>query len=113
MKSEPITKGGSVRKLIYLSLSQYSVFDSGPRGFLKDVDEAWLLKNSAPSKIVNYSTSTRSNGDAVETFLVDMGRRIGYEGGARGADNANPALNYIQIVVKNGNEIVTAFPKGL
>lgn len=40
-----------------------------------------------------------------------MGRRIEFEGGQAGAAKGNPGLNYLLIVIKNDDEVITAFSK--
>ena len=42
--------------------------------------------------------------------MVDMGRPIGYVGGRAGAAGGNPAVDYIRLVVENGNHVVTSYP---
>ncbi|GGK77709.1 polymorphic toxin-type HINT domain-containing protein [Mangrovihabitans endophyticus] len=69
----------------------HSVFDIGSRGVLDVIDEAWLLRGT------NLLTKTEGN----RTFyIIPMGRTIG----TNGEQN-------ILIIVRNGDEIITAYPK--
>jgi hypothetical protein len=43
-------------------------------------------------------------------YTIDMGRRVGYVGGRAGAAAGNPAANHIQLVVENGNQVISAYP---
>jgi len=82
----------------------HGVFDANGDDVFKVIDEAWgLIK----SKNIRPSTE----GDS-QTYLVPMGRKIGYLGGKNGARRKNPALRSIFIVVRKGTkDVVTAFPK--
>ncbi|WP_233410453.1 hypothetical protein, partial [Rugamonas violacea] len=39
-----------------------------------------------------------------------MGRNVGWVGGQGGAALGNPAVNNIQLVIRNGNQVITGFP---
>jgi hypothetical protein len=39
-----------------------------------------------------------------------MGRRVGWVGGQGGSVMGNPGVNNVLLVVRNGNQVVTAFP---
>ena len=88
-----------------------------------DIDAAWDIVKSIDSKkwnsglkagesetIEGVTRSLRKNADGSinESFLVDMGKKVGYEGGKLGT---NADLSKIMIVVKkNTEEVITAFP---
>ncbi|WP_018681709.1 DUF6531 domain-containing protein [Actinokineospora enzanensis] len=44
------------------------------------------------------------------SHYVNMGQPVGYVGGVPGGQGGNPQVSYIQLVLRNGNEVVTAFP---
>lgn len=68
----------------------HSVFDTGRRGILETVDEAWLQRGTAGS--------IRREGNRTVYEGIPMGRQVGTNGP-------------ITIVVRNGDEIITAFPQ--
>jgi len=90
--------------------ARHGVFDEGRRGVLKVIDEAWLSKNADYSKVVAH-TSYDVGGVPYENYTIDLGRRIGWLGGNMGNSTGNPACNKLFLIVKNGNEVVTAYPK--
>jgi RHS repeat-associated protein len=69
----------------------HSVFDTGGRGILETVDEAWAMRGDATS-ITHEGSRT--------TYVIPMGRQVGYDGETN-----------ITIVVQNGDEVITAYPK--
>ncbi|WP_078917412.1 DUF6531 domain-containing protein [Streptomyces sp. NRRL S-813] len=70
----------------------HGVFDTGNKGVLETVDEAWSRRAMAVS--VNQQ-------GARTTYIIPMGRQVGY----------NPAEEYVSITVEHGNEVITAFPR--
>ncbi|WBB52259.1 ALF repeat-containing protein [Verrucosispora sp. WMMD573] len=70
----------------------HGVFDTGSKGLLETVDEAWQRKGLAVSVLEQGARTT---------YVIPMGRRVGY----------NPEEDFIQIVVEHGNEVITAFPR--
>ncbi|MEV4944366.1 putative T7SS-secreted protein [Streptomyces sp. NPDC053755] len=70
----------------------HGVFDTGSRGILETVDEAWSLRDGAVS--VNEQ-------GARTTYIIPMGRQVGF----------NPGEKFISITVEHGNEVITAFPR--
>jgi len=69
------------------------------------VDEAWLSAQMGGSHVQIQVQGNRM------VYHIDMGRRIGYEGGQPGAAAGYPALHRVRIVVQNNNEVITAFPE--
>jgi hypothetical protein len=69
------------------------------------VDEAWLSAQMGGSHVQIQVQGNRM------VYHIDMGRRIGHEGGQPGAAAGYPALHRVRIVVQNNNEIITAFPE--
>ena len=66
------------------------------------VDEAYLLIQKNPS-----AYRVGGNGSRV-TYSVPMGRVVGYQGGHSGSGGP---LNNLFLVLENGNEVITAFPR--
>ena len=82
------------------------MFDAGRRGTLSVIDEGWrraLVDGSSDVKAI-----AQNNGNT--RYEINMHQRIGYVGGAPGAAAGHPEADFLVIVVKNGREIVTAFP---
>ncbi|WP_327279324.1 RHS repeat-associated core domain-containing protein [Streptomyces sp. NBC_01205] len=70
----------------------HGVFDTGSKGVLETIDEAWGKRATAVS--VNPQ-------GARTTYIIPMGRQVGF----------NPGDEYISITVEHGNEVITAFPR--
>ncbi|MEE4494230.1 hypothetical protein [Streptomyces sp. BE230] len=70
----------------------HGVFDTGSKGVLETVDEAWRRRAAAVS--VNEQ-------GARTTYIIPMERQVGFNSGE----------NYISITVEHGNEVITAFPR--
>ncbi|MER5732465.1 RHS repeat-associated core domain-containing protein [Streptomyces sp. NPDC002138] len=70
----------------------HGVFDTGSKGVLETVDEAWSRRALAVS--VNQQ-------GARTTYIIPMEHQVGF----------NPGENYISITVEHGNEVITAFPR--
>ena len=82
----------------------HGVFDANGDAVFKVVDEAWV-------KAQRDRIRPRTEGDS-QTYLVPMGRRVGYLGGQNGARQKNPVLKSVFIVVRRGTkDVVTAFPR--
>ncbi|MET9768630.1 putative T7SS-secreted protein [Streptomyces sp. NPDC006415] len=75
-----------------LSKPNHGVFDTGSKGILETVDEAWSRKDLAV-KINDQG--------ARQTYIIPMGRQVGF----------NPGEDFISITVEHGNEVITAFPR--
>ncbi|MFF4603734.1 putative T7SS-secreted protein [Streptomyces sp. NPDC001339] len=71
---------------------RHGVFDTGRRGILETVDNAWARRDLAVS--VNHQ-------GARSTYIIPMERQVGF----------NPGENYVSITVEHGNEVITAFPR--
>lgn len=79
----------------------HGVFDVGDE-LVSTLDEAWEMAKLGGDNIVK----TIQNGN--ESYIIDLGRRVGFEGGKKGSGET---LNRINLVVKEGtSEVVTAFP---
>jgi len=74
------------------SKPRHGVFDTGSKGILETVDEAWDRRDLAVS--VNQQ-------GARSTYVIPLGRRVGLYDGEE----------YISITVEHGNEVITAFPR--
>ena len=90
---------------------KHGVFDAGPKGFLKVVDEGWLLKQSDPSSILKHTTGVSPiTGGPREVFVIEMGRRIGFEGGKAGAQAGLPTATKLRLIIDDGKDVLSAFP---
>lgn len=79
------------------------VGDGDQDAVLQILDDAWtLVKNDSPK--VSFEKS-RGN----DLYHVDMGRKIGFEGGQKGKRSNNRSLNRVRMVL-DGNRVITAFP---
>lgn len=72
--------------------ANHGVFDTGSKGVLETVDEAWRRRATAVS--VNEQ-------GARTTYIIPMENQVGFNSGE----------NYISITVEHGNEVITAFPR--
>lgn len=45
------------------------------------------------------------------TYLIDMQRKIGVKGGKNGRRQGNQKLSKLQLVIDNGDQVITAYPK--
>lgn len=75
---------------------------------LQLVDEAYGLAKKK-SKQVTIKTDPRKSYRV--TYLVDMKRHIGFKGGKSGGKQGNPKLYKLQLVIDNGDQVITAYPK--
>lgn len=68
------------------------------------MDEAWGIAKKGGDNVVKAVQK-----DGRTSYIIDMGRRIGYEGGGNGS---NTALSKIQIIIEKGTEsdVVTGYP---
>jgi len=82
----------------------HGVFDAGRTGTLRAIDEAFGVAQRGGAGVTVAQQGSRT------VYTIDMGRRIGYVGGQAGRAAGNPAARHIQLVVENGNEVITAFP---
>lgn len=106
-----------------LSKFKHGVFDVGNK-LVETLDDAYSqVINTKWSKKLNVGESetmggitktlqesTLSDGtkELRESFIIDMGKKVGYEGGKKGTGDA---LNKINLVLKEGSgEVITAFP---
>jgi len=87
-----------------LRVGEHGVFDAGRKGVVQVVDEAWISAQQGGANVVKTTVGTK------DTYLVDMGRRVGWVGGQGGSVMGNPGVNNVLLVVRNGNQVVTAFP---
>ena len=88
-----------------LAKNYHGVFTDGDK-IIETLDEAWEIANDA-SKSNLVAKQIGGNGNT--TYIVDMQRVVGWEGGSKGTGQD---LTKIMIVIKQGteNEVVTAFP---
>ena len=106
-------KNGTEHRLAYvlehaadnLAKNYHGVFTDGDK-IIETLDEAWEIANDA-SKSNLVAKQIGGNGNT--TYIVDMQRVVGWEGGSKGTGQD---LTKIMIVIKQGteNEVVTAFP---
>jgi len=82
----------------------HGVFDGGNDGTLATIDAAW-------KQIKRAKIKPRKEG-RTSSYIVPMGKRVGYLGGQNGARRKNPPLTKVFIVVRTGtSEVITAFPR--
>lgn len=82
----------------------HGVFDADGDEVFQVVDEAW-------GRIQQKRLRPQVEGDSL-TYVVPMGRRIGYLGGKTGARRKHPPLSSVFIVIRQGTkDVVTAFPR--
>ena len=80
------------------------MFDGGQEVAFAVIDEAWTLAEKRKVK-------PRIEGDR-SSYLVSMGRRVGYLGGTTGKQRGNPPLSRVFIVFETDTkDVVTAFPR--
>ncbi len=82
----------------------HGVFDSGRRGALGVVGEAWQRAQRGGAGV---AVTRGRNGSLV--YTVAMGRRVGYIGGRDGARMGRPEAQAVRLVVRNGT-LLTAYP---
>ncbi len=87
-----------------LRVGEHGVFDAGRSGIVGVVDEAWAIAQKGGAGVVVSNVGNKA------IYTVDMGRRIGWVGGQGGAALGNPAVNNVQLVIRNGNQVITGFP---
>ena len=81
----------------------HGVFDVDRREVITFLDKVWADINA------QGITGDFSNGKRV--YVIDMGERIGFEGGLGGAANGNVPLFKIKLIVVDGTtEVISAFP---
>ena len=71
---------------------------------LKLIDDAWELAEAKSPK-AEYEKS-RGN----DAWTVNMGRKVGFDGGQKGQRNGGKSLNSIKLILANGNQVITAYP---
>jgi hypothetical protein len=71
---------------------------------LKLIDDAWELAEAKSAK-AKYEKS-RGN----DAWTVNMGRKVGFDGGRKGKKNGGKSLNSIKLILANGNQVITAYP---
>ncbi|MCA9248941.1 MAG: OB-fold nucleic acid binding domain-containing protein [Planctomycetales bacterium] len=82
----------------------HGVFDGGSAVAFAVIDEAW-------TKAKKTQLTPRVEGDR-STYLVSLGRRVGYLGGSLGRERGHPALSRVLIVFETGTpKIITAYPR--
>ncbi len=84
----------------------HGVFDGdGDRDIiLAVIDEAFAKAKKGGSDV----RSEKQNGNRV--YTVNLRRRIGQMGGAQGERQGNPDCRYLRLVLRNENEVITAYP---
>ena len=71
---------------------------------LKLIDDAWELAEAKSPK-AKYE---KSKGN--DAWTVNMGRKVGFDGGKKGQRNGGKSLNSIKLILANGNQVITAYP---
>ncbi|GAA4546029.1 DUF6531 domain-containing protein [Amycolatopsis samaneae] len=82
---------------------QHGVFaDPNPNSVGQVVDDAYR-------RVQNGEAFSVPQGNRMVHY-VNMNEDVGYIGGVPGAASGHPPARYIQLVLENGNEVITAFP---
>jgi len=71
---------------------------------LKLIDDAWELAKAKSPK------ARREDSDGKDAWTVDMGRKVGSDGGRKGKKNGGRSLNSIKLILRDGNQVITAYP---
>ena len=80
---------------------KHGVFDVGD-DVIGTIDDAWKAAQKGGDNVVKTVEGGRT------TYVVDLGKKVGYEGGSKGSGEA---LNKVKIVVESEtSNVVTAFP---
>jgi RHS repeat-associated protein len=83
--------------------NQHGVFNSSHgNDVVRIVDDAY-------ARVQSGNAVSIPQGNRVVHF-VNMGQPVGYVGGIPGGQSGHPQVNYVQLVVENGNQVITAFP---
>lgn len=82
----------------------HGVFDGNRSTILACIDEAYALTGSVNNRVQQTHEGSRT------VYSVDLGRRIGYLGGQVGQRKNHPECRFLQLVLQNENEVVTAYP---
>lgn len=82
-----------------ITKTRHGVFDNDP---VLATQEAW-------SRIQREGITGIPSGQSRFVFQINMGRRVGWHGGAAGQRPRSP-LNSIRIIVDSTDELITAFP---
>jgi hypothetical protein len=84
---------------------EHGVFDGSRREVIGLIDEAWAIAKQGGPNVQSHTVGVKT------VYTVDMGRRVGWVGGQGGAALGHPVANNIQLVIRNGNQVITGFPK--
>ena len=68
-------------------------------------DEAYNRVQAGGPGVVSEPPGT------VRGHVVNMDRQIGHVGGTGGQAAGNPGANYNNVVLRNGNEVITSYPQ--
>ena len=71
---------------------------------LKLIDDAWELAEAKSPK-AKYE---KSKGN--DAWTVNMGRKVGFDGGQKGKRNGGKSLNSIKLILAKRNQVITAYP---
>lgn len=83
--------------------TQHGVFSStNGNDVVRMVDDAYSRAQSGNAFTLQQGNKT--------VHYVNMGQPVGYIGGVPGGQSGHPQVNYIQLVLRNGNEVITAYP---
>lgn len=82
---------------------------SGNRNVFDQVDDAYTRSQSATTGVVREPTQMTAKGP-LDVSTSSGGSPVGYVGGRNGAAAGNPAASYDRLVIRNGNEVISAYP---
>lgn len=103
-----------------LTRNYHGIFDASSEGLVKLLDDAYSKVKSVKwnQKLavgesetiggITRSIRKETSGKISENFVVDMGKKVGKEGGRKGTGQA---FNKVQISVEKGtSDVLTAYP---
>ncbi len=79
---------------------------SGDRHVFDVVDDAYVRSNTSTVGVMHEPTSP----SGVRGSVITMDDPVGYVGGSGGAAAGNPTSQHVNVVVRNGNQAITAYP---
>lgn len=87
-----------------LTKPKHGVFEGDRDQILAIIDEAYEKAKKGGKDVRNSEEGART------VYIVNLGRKIGYVGGSSGERSGNPDCRYVQLVLEDGNVVVTAYP---
>lgn len=83
----------------------HGVFSDQAESILELIDEAYRMIQAHSPRVERESSAGR------DRYLIEFDRPIGFEGGRSGKRRNYPQLSRLCLVLENGNEVITAYPR--